>query len=58
MNRYGPIYIVTNTAHQLQCSFLSQKAAAEFLGVLTTSVANAVKQKGRVRNMYTLEKVV
>lgn len=42
---------------ELQCSFLSQKAAAEFLGVLRTSVTNAVKQKGKVKRMYTLEMV-
>ena len=28
-----------------------------FLGVLKTSVANAIKQKGRVAGKYTLEKV-
>lgn len=50
--KWKPVY-----CPQLQCSFLSQKAAAEFLGVLTTSVANAVKQKGKVLRTYTLEKV-
>lgn len=50
--KWKPVY-----CHELQCSFLSQKAAAEFLGVLKTSVANAVKQKGRVVGKYTLEKV-
>jgi group I intron endonuclease len=51
--KWKPVY-----CPELKCSFLSQKAAAEFLCVLKTSVANAVKQKGRVRGMYTLEKVV
>jgi group I intron endonuclease len=51
--KWKPVY-----CRELQCSFLSQKAAAEYLGVLRTSVANAVKQKGRVSRMYTLEMVV
>jgi hypothetical protein len=42
---------------ELQCSFLSQNAAAEYLGVLKTSVSNAVKQKGKVGHRYTLERV-
>jgi len=50
--KWKPVY-----CPELQCSFLSQKAAAEFLGVLSTSVANAIKQKGRVAGKYTLEKV-
>lgn len=50
--KWKPVY-----CPELQCSFLSQKAAAEFLGVLKTSVANAIKQKGRVAGKYTLEKV-
>jgi group I intron endonuclease len=50
--KWKPVY-----CRELQCSFLSQKAAAEYLGVLRTSVANAVKQKGRVSRMYTLEMV-
>jgi group I intron endonuclease len=50
--KWKPVY-----CRELQCSFLSQKAAAEFLGVLRTSVANAIKQKGRVAGKYTLEKV-
>ena len=51
--KWKPVY-----CEELKCSFLSQKAAAEFLGVLRTSVANAVKQKGRVAGKYTLERVV
>lgn len=50
--KWKPVY-----CPELQCSFPSQKAAAEFLGVLKTSVANAIKQKGRVAGKYTLEKV-
>lgn len=50
--KWKPVY-----CPELACSFLSQKAASEFLGVLQTSVANAVKQKGRVAGKYTLEKV-
>lgn len=50
--KWKPVY-----CRELQCSFLSQKAAAEYFGVLKTSVANAVKQKGKVARMYTLEMV-
>jgi group I intron endonuclease len=50
--KWKPVY-----CRELQCSFLSQKAAAEFLGVLKTSVSNAVRKKGRVAGKYTLEKV-
>lgn len=50
--RWKPVY-----CPELQCSFLSHKAASEFLGVLRTSVTNAIKQKGRVAGKYTLEKV-
>jgi len=51
-SKWKPVY-----CRELQCSFLSQKAAAEYLGVLRTSVTNAVKQKGKVARMYTLEMV-
>lgn len=47
--KWKPVY-----CPELQCSFLSQKAAAEYLGVFRTSVTNAVKQKGRVARAYTL----
>lgn len=50
--KWKPVY-----CPELQCSFLSQKSAAEFLGVLTTSISNAIKQKGRVAQKYTLIKV-
>lgn len=51
-NKWKPIY-----CPELKCSFLSQKAASEFLGVLRTSVTNAVKQKGKVAGKYTLVRV-
>jgi group I intron endonuclease len=43
---------------ELDITFLSQKAAAEHIGSLVTSVANAIKNKGRVKNKYTLVRVV
>ena len=81
MDRYGSIYLITNTVKkeqyvgqtrqkkainrwkpvycpQIQCSFLSRKFAAEYLGVLKTSISNAIKRKGMVANMYTMESVV
>ena len=67
---YGRVYCVTNklTGEQyvgqtkrtvkkraeLGISFLSGKHAAKYLGVLKTSVANAVKSKGKVLRKYTL----
>jgi len=50
--KWKPVY-----CPELQCSFLSQNAAAEYLGVLRTSVANAVKQKGKLLRKYSLERV-
>jgi group I intron endonuclease len=50
--KWKPVY-----CPELQCSFLSQSAAAEYLGVLRTSVANAVKQKGKLLRKYSLERV-
>jgi hypothetical protein len=51
-SKWKPIY-----CKELEVTFLCQKYAAEYLGVLKTSVANAVKSKGRVRNTYTLARV-
>jgi group I intron endonuclease len=51
-SKWKPVY-----CPELQCSFQSQKAAAEFFGVLRTSVCNAVKQKGKVAGKFTLEMV-
>jgi hypothetical protein len=50
--KWKPVY-----CPELQISFLSQKHAAEFLGVLRTTVSNAIKQKGRVQRKFTLEMV-
>lgn len=50
--KWKPIY-----CKELEVTFLCQKYAAEFLGVLGTSVSNAVKSKGKVRNTYTLARV-
>jgi group I intron endonuclease len=50
--KWKPVY-----CPELQCSFLSQNAAAMYLGVLCTSVANAVKQKGKLLRKYSLERV-
>lgn len=47
--KWKPVY-----CPELQTSFLSQKHAAEFLGVLKTSVCNAIKTKGRVNKQFTL----
>lgn len=50
--KWKPVYCPeTNT------TYLSQKAAAEMLGVLTTSIANAIKNKGKVGNKFTLLRV-
>lgn len=51
-SKWKPVY-----CPELQCSFLSQKAAAEYLGVVRTSITNAVKQEGKVKRMFTLMKV-
>lgn len=51
--KWKPVY-----CPQLECSFLSRKAAAEHLGVLRTSISNAIKQKGVVAKMYTMESVI
>jgi group I intron endonuclease len=51
--KWKPVY-----CPELQCSFFSQKAAAEYLGVLTTSITNAIKRQGKVAHAYTLVKVV
>lgn len=51
-SKWRPVY-----CPELQCTFLSMSAAADFLGVLKTSISNAVRQKGRVLRKYSLEKV-
>lgn len=50
--KFKPIY-----CPELQISFLSQKYAAEYLNALPTSVANAIKSKGKVNRNYTLVRV-
>lgn len=42
---------------ELQVSFLCQNYAAESLGVLRTTISNAVKRKGKVGRKYTLIRV-
>lgn len=50
--KWKPLY-----CKELEITFLSQKAAAEYVGSLVTSVANAIKNKGKVQNKYTLIRV-
>ncbi len=50
--KWKPVY-----CPETHTTYLSQKAAAEMLGALTTSVANAVKNKGKVNSKYTLIRV-
>jgi group I intron endonuclease len=51
--KWRPLY-----CKELQITFLCGKYAAEYLGVLRTSICNAVKNKGKVsENQYTFEKV-
>ena len=51
--KWKPVY-----CPEIQVSFLSSKYAAEYFGVLKTSVANAIKNKGRLLRKYSLEMVV
>ena len=51
--KWKPLY-----CPEIQTSFLCGKYAAEYFGVLRTSVANAVKQKGKLLRKYSLEMVV
>ena len=51
--KWQPLY-----CKELQITFLNGKYAAEYLGVLQTSICNAVKNKSKVsKNQYTFEKV-
>lgn len=45
-SKWKPVY-----CKELEVSFLSQKHAAEHLNALTTSVSNAIKNKGKVANV-------
>lgn len=50
--KWKPVY-----CPELQCSFLSQKMAAAHFGVVPAAITQAIKQKGKVSRMFTLEKV-
>jgi group I intron endonuclease len=52
VSKWKPVY-----CPELQCSFLSQKAAAEHLGVTRSGVTEAIKRKGKVKRMFTLMQV-
>jgi group I intron endonuclease len=51
-SKWKPLY-----CPEIQTTFLCGKYAAEYFGVLNTSVSNAVKQKGRLLRKYSLEMV-
>jgi group I intron endonuclease len=51
-SKWKPLY-----CPELGLSFLCGKYAAEYFGVLHTSVSNAVRQKGRLLRKYSLERV-
>jgi group I intron endonuclease len=51
--KWKPLY-----CPELEVTFLCGKYAAEYFGVFHTSVANAVKQKGRLLRKYSLAKVI
>jgi group I intron endonuclease len=51
--KWKPLY-----CPEIQTTFLCGKYAAEYFGTLRTSVANAVKQKGKLLHKYSLEMVV
>lgn len=50
--KWKPVY-----CPELQISFLCGKYAAEYFGVVRTSVSNAVRQKGKLLRKYSLELV-
>ena len=52
ISKWKPVY-----CPELQCSFLSQKAAAEHLGITRSGVTEAIKRKGKVKRMFTLMQV-
>ena len=52
-SKWKPLY-----CPEIQTTFLCGKYAAEYFGTLRTSVANAVKQKGKLLHKYSLEMVV
>jgi len=50
--KWKPLY-----CKELQCSFRSQKQAAEYFNVCTSAVSQAIANKGRVQYKYTLTRV-
>jgi group I intron endonuclease len=50
--KWKPVY-----CPELQCSFLSQKMAAAHFRVVPATITQAIKKKGKVNRMFTLEKV-
>ena len=51
--KWKPLY-----CPELEVTFLCGKYAADYLGVLHTSVSNAVKQKGKLLRKYSLARVI
>ena len=50
--KHKPIY-----CKELECTFLSQKHAAEHFGVRCTTITESIKRKGKVHRQYTLIRV-
>ena len=50
--KYKPVY-----CKELECTFLSQKYAAEHFGVRHTTITESIKRKGKVQKQYTLIRV-
>jgi group I intron endonuclease len=51
--KHKPLY-----CNELQCTFLSQKHAAEYFQLGCTAITEALKRKGKVKKAYTLVRVV
>ena len=49
MNRFGIIYLCTN---------LNQKYAADFFGTVAGNISQLIANKGKVKNKYTLVRVI
>jgi group I intron endonuclease len=50
--KYKPVY-----CEELQCTFLSQKHAAEYFDVRHSTITETLKRKGKVNRQYTLVRV-
>jgi group I intron endonuclease len=50
--KHKPVY-----CKELECTFLSQKHAAEHFGVRHTTITESIKRKGKVHRQYTLTRV-